>query len=127
MLVPIVDWRAALALGGIGLGALTVLAVFAIPRAAGAPGPRPAGPRPLLPAALRFRGVWAIGLAFVGFEGATFAASQFIVPFGEVIRGWSGVIAGTVGMMFVLPSVVGGPVGGRSRSDTRTTGPSSRS
>ncbi|MGP8074044.1 MAG: MFS transporter [Thermoplasmata archaeon] len=112
VLVPIVDWRAALALGGIGLGALTVLAIFAIPRAAGAPGPRPAARRPMLPEALRFRGVWAIGLAFVGFEGATFAASQFIVPFGEAIRGWSGVIAGTVGMMFVLPSVVGGPVGG---------------
>jgi MFS transporter, ACDE family, multidrug resistance protein len=112
LLVPLVDWRAALALGGAGLGVLTLLAVLAIPRFAGAPPSRPVRDPGRIPSALRFRGVWAVGFAFVGFEGATFATGQFIVPFGEVVRGWSAAIAGAVGMMFVLPSIVGGPIGG---------------
>ncbi len=123
LLVPVVDWRAALAIGGLGLAALTAVAAFAVPRSAGAAPPRPARPRAGLPAALRFRGVWAIGLAFVGFEGATFATGQFIVPFGEAVRGWTAAVAGGVGMMFVLPSVLGGPIGGslaERRPDHRT-------
>jgi len=112
LLIPLVDWRAALALGGVGLGLLTLLTTIAVPRSAGAPAPPLRRERPGVPAALRFRGVWAIGLGFVGFEGATFATGQFIVPFGEAVRGWSAAVAGAVGMMFVLPSVVGGPIGG---------------
>jgi MFS family permease len=56
--------------------------------------------------------VLALGVAFVGFEGATFATGQFVVPWGEVIRLWPAWLAGAVGSAFVLPSVVGGPVGG---------------
>jgi len=56
--------------------------------------------------------VLAIGLAFVGFEGATFATGQFVVPWGEVVRLWPAWLAGAVGTAFVLPSVLGGPVGG---------------
>lgn len=113
LLIPVIGWRSALLLGGVGLALLTVLGRFAIPPGAG--DARPAVPRSdggRLPAALRFRGVWAIGLAFIGFEGATFATGQFIVPFGESIRGWSAAVAGAVGTAFVLPSVIGGPVGG---------------
>ncbi len=109
-LVPVVGWHASLALGGALLGAVTVAAFLGIPRAAGQPVAAPA-PRGL-PAALRFRGTWAVGLAFVGLEGASFATGQFIVPYGETILGWSALLAGGVGMAFVFPSVVGGPVGG---------------
>ncbi len=123
LLVPIVDWRAALALGGAGLGVLAVLVALALPRSTGAPAPRVRAEGSPIPPALRFRGVWAVGVAFVGFEGATFATGQFIVPFGEAIRGWSAAIAGTVGLLFVLPSIVGGPIGGsvaERRPDHRT-------
>jgi len=110
-LVPVVGWRGALLVGGVALGVLALVAWRAIPRAAGAPVPLPSGRR-AWPTALRYRGVWAIGLAFVGTEGAAFATGQFIVPFGEALRGWSILLAGVVGMMFVFPSVFGGPVGG---------------
>jgi predicted MFS family arabinose efflux permease len=110
-LIPIVGWRGALLVGGLLLGVLALVAWSAIPRTAGTPAPARDRPRPW-PAALRFRGVWAIGLAFVGTEGAAFATGQFIVPFGEEVRGWSILLAGVVGMMFVFPSVFGGPFGG---------------
>ena len=113
LLIPIYGWREAVAFGGILLGVLTLLALPLIPRAAGAP--RPPGPRALgtrIPAALRFRGAWAVGFAFVGLEGATFATGQFVVPYGQVVEGWSLGLAGLVGMTFVLPSLFGGPVGG---------------
>ncbi len=112
LLVPEIGWQGALAFGGLALGLLVVLAVPMIPARAGAPGPRPAPARSHLPVALVHRGVWAVGLAFVGLEGASFATGQFIVPYGESVEGWSIALAGAVGMMFVLPSLFGGPVGG---------------
>ncbi len=111
--IPIGGWREAIAIGGLALGVLVVLGLGLIPRTAGAP---PAEPPPVtrrrIPTALAYRGVWAVGFAFVGMEGATFATGQFIVPYGQVIEGWSVPLAGVVGMMFVLPSLFGGPVGG---------------
>ena len=115
-------WRWTLALGGIGLLALTVGAVRLIPRNAGRPLPTPV-PRPKLPAALRLPALWAIGFAFIGLEGATFATGQFLVPYGTLELGWGAAVAGAVGMAFLLPSVVGGPIGGyitERRSDRRT-------
>ena len=113
LLVPPIGWQLSLVVGGALLGVTTVVALLAIPRAAGAPPPGPSVPRSGLPAALRYRGVWAIGIAFFGLEGASFATGQFIVPWGEAVEGWTIALAGVVGMMFVLPSVFGGPVGGR--------------
>ncbi|MGP8072418.1 MAG: MFS transporter [Thermoplasmata archaeon] len=110
MLVPALGWRLALAAGGGGLAVIALAAWVLIPHAAGPPDPAPLPAR--TPVAFRMPGVWAIGLAFVGFEGATFATGQFVVPYGETILGWSALLAGVIGMMFVLPSVVGGPVGG---------------
>jgi ACDE family multidrug resistance protein len=109
-LVPWIGWRPALAIGGVALGLISLAAALVIPRSAGAPSrtPAPSG----VPTALRFRGTWAVGLAFIGLEGASFATGQFIVPYGETILGWAALLAGGVGMMFVLPSVIGGPVGG---------------
>jgi MFS transporter, ACDE family, multidrug resistance protein len=110
VLVPLVGWRGALLVGGAVLGLLAVAAHLAIPRSAGAPPAR--APRPGVPVALRHPAVWAIGFAFVGLEGASYATGQFIVPWGEAVRGWSILLAGVVGMMFVFPSTFGGPVGG---------------
>jgi MFS family permease len=111
LLVPVVGWRGSLLVGGVALGALALAALFAIPRSAGGvPTTRPRSGR--WPSALRYPGVWTVGVAFVGIEGAAFATGQFIVPFGESVRGWSILLAGVVGMMFVFPSVFGGPVGG---------------
>lgn len=111
LLVPAYGWQVSLAAGALGLGALTLAAVWLIPREA-IPAPLPApsgGPgRPTW----RGRSVLAVGLAFVGFEGATFATGQFVVPFGESVRLWPPWLAGAIGASFVLPSVVGGPVGG---------------
>jgi MFS family permease len=109
-LVPLLGWRWALAIGGIMLGVVTLAALIGIPRTAGAPSRTPSAAG--IPTALRFRGTWAVGLAFIGLEGASFATGQFIVPYGETVLGWAALLAGGVGMMFVLPSVVGGPVGG---------------
>jgi MFS transporter, ACDE family, multidrug resistance protein len=111
LVIPWSGWHAALLLGGVGLGVLTLAGVLLVPASSDPPrAAARAAPFPL--AALRFRGVWAIGIAFIGMEGATFATGQFIVPYGELVRGWSAPIAGAIGMMFLLPSVVGGPVGG---------------
>jgi len=110
VLVPAIGWRLAIAVGGEALAVLTVTAWLLLPRTAGSPDPASRTAR--TPVAFRFRGVWAVGMAFIGLEGATFATGQFVVPYGETILGWSALLAGSVGMMFVLPSVVGGPVGG---------------
>ncbi len=112
LLIPEIGWRGAIAFGGLLLGAIVLVALRAVPKAAGAPTPRPIRPSGRLPIALRYRGVWAVGVAFVGVEGASFATGQFIVPYGEAVEGWSIALAGVVGMMFVLPSFFGGPVGG---------------
>ena len=109
-LVPLVGWRWSLAVGGLALGLIALAAWAGIPREAGRPAPTP--PASGIPSALRFRGTWAVGLAFIGLEGASFATGQFIVPYGETVLGWAALLAGAVGMMFVLPSVVGGPLGG---------------
>ncbi len=109
-LLPVVGWRVALLVGGVPLGVLALVALALIPRRAGAPPVR--RPSRGIPAALRYPPVWVIGVAFVGLEGASFATGQFIVPWGESIRGWSILLAGAVGMTFVFPSVFGGPVGG---------------
>ncbi len=110
-LVPLLDWRASLALGAGALLALTLVGQLLVPPApGGATGPTPAPVR--RSSAWRGRAVLAIGLGFVGFEGANFATGQFVVPFAEIARGWPVWIAGVVGAAFVLPSVVGGPVGG---------------
>jgi MFS transporter, ACS family, D-galactonate transporter len=109
-LIPPIGWRYSLVLGGVLLGVLTLVAVVAIPRAAG--GPPASAPPSGLPRALRYRGVWVVGLAFIGLEGASYATGQFVVPWGEVVHGWSLALAGAVGTVFVLPSLFGGPVGG---------------
>ena len=123
LLVPEYGWRAAVAVGGVALGVVLLASLALIPRAAGAaPARRPPRER-RLPRALSFSGVWAIGFAFVGMEGATFATGQFIVPYGVTVEGWSFGLAGVVGIMYVFPSLFGGPVGGRyaeRRSNHRT-------
>ena len=113
VLIPPLGWRLTLVVGGLILAVPTVVSVFAVPRTVGAAPPRPATAATRLPAALRYRGAWAVGVAFIGLEGATFATGQFLVPWGESVEGWSIALAGAVGMMFVLPSVLGGPFGGR--------------
>ena len=113
LLIPPIGWQLSLVVGGVALGLVGLVSLVAVPaRVGAAPVGQPAS-RSGLPAALRYRGVWAIGIAFVGFEGATFATGQFVVPWGEAVEGWTIALAGAVGMMFVLPSIVGGPVGGR--------------
>ncbi|MGP8076147.1 MAG: MFS transporter [Thermoplasmata archaeon] len=113
LLIPPIGWQLSLVVGGAILGVTALVSLVAVPATVGAAPTTPVAPRSGLPAALRYRGVWAIGLAFVGFEGATFATGQFVVPWGEAVEGWTIALAGVVGMMFVLPSIVGGPVGGR--------------
>lgn len=113
LLLPPLGWRLSLVVGGLILAVPAVVSLFAVPRTVGGALPRSGRPASRLPAALRYRGVWAVGIAFIGLEGATFATGQFVVPWGESVRGWSVALAGVVGMMFVLPSIVGGPIGGR--------------
>jgi len=112
LLVPATGWSGSLLVGAVGLGAATVLAAALIPREPPVAAPSPREPPRPSSAAWRGRSVLAIGLAFIGFEGATFATGQFVVPFGEQVRLWPAWLAGAVGSSFVLPSVVGGPVGG---------------
>jgi MFS family permease len=110
LLVPLTGWRENLVLGGVALAAVTV-GTFLLTRPR--PLERPPPPSPVrLSRAWRGRSVVALGIAFVGFEGATFATGQFVVPFGESIRLWPAWLAGAIGSSFVLVSVVGGPVGG---------------
>ena len=113
LLIPPLGWQISLVVGGAILGVATLVSIVMVPSTVGA-APKPPRVRARgLPAALRYRGVWAVGIAFVGLEGATFATGQFVVPWGETVQGWTIALAGVVGMMFVLPSIVGGPIGGR--------------
>jgi len=113
LLLPPIGWQLSLVVGGVILGVTTVVSLVAVPATVGRAPRAPKLRRSGLPAALRYRGVWAIGIAFIGFEGATFVTGQFVVPWGETVEGWTIALAGAVGMMFVLPSIIGGPVGGR--------------
>jgi len=113
LVLPTLGWQLSLVLGGAILGVPTVVSLALVPRSVGAPPPRRPAPSRALPAGLRYRGVWAVGIAFIGLEGATSATAQFVVPWGESVQGWSIALAGVVGMMFVLPSFAGGPLGGR--------------
>lgn len=111
--IPFVGWRGSLALGGALLLALTIVGYLGVPTWAGAP-PATRESRPWrLPGVLRSRAVWGIGLAFVGLEGASMSSGQYFVPYAEVVRGWVPALAGAVGAVFVFPSLVGGPIGGR--------------
>jgi MFS family permease len=118
-LIPLLGWRLSLVVGGLFLGVPGLVSLLLVPRSVGRPLPSTSGTRPRIPAALRFRGTWAVGIAFVGLEGATFATGQFLVPWGESVQGWTLGLAGAVGMMFVLPSILGGPLGGRVAEEHR--------
>lgn len=116
LLVPAIGWRGSLALGGALLLVLLLFAERQIPRDAGAPRPtRPPGEggRARRPGPLRSRAVWAIGLAFIGLEGASLSSGQYFVPYAQLVRGWAPALAGAIGALFVFPSVFGGPIGGR--------------
>ncbi|MCI4369336.1 MAG: MFS transporter, partial [Thermoplasmata archaeon] len=115
ILLPALGWRSCLALGGLLMLALAAAALPIVPKTAGPPPPtRPKAPGTWrLPAALRSKAVWGVGLAFIGLEGASLSAGQYFVPYAHVVRGWDLAIAGAVGALFVFPSVFGGPVGGR--------------
>jgi MFS family permease len=107
-----IGWRGGLALGGILMLVLVILAFVAIPRWAGAPPEPTAAKKRGIPRALTSIGVWGIGLSFIGLEGASLSSGQFFVPYAEAIHGWAPALAGAVGALFVFPSVFGGPVGG---------------
>ncbi|MCI4361452.1 MAG: MFS transporter, partial [Thermoplasmata archaeon] len=121
LLIPYIGWRGALLVGGVALLALVVPSVLAIPPTVGRPVHRPG--RSALPYALRSPAVWAMGISFIGLEGASLSAGQYFVPFAESVHGWTPALAGAIGALFVFPSVVGGPVGGRltERSYRRRT------
>jgi MFS family permease len=114
LLIPYIGWRGSLAVGGVALLVLVLAGLLLIPDGAGRPEPRPPARSLVAPGGvLRSRAVWAIGLAFVGLEGASISAGQYFVPFAEQVRGWAPALAGGVGAVFVFPSFFGGPVGGR--------------
>ena len=113
LLLGPLGWRWTLAVGGLAMLALIALTTWAIPRSAGAPSPRRPARSGGTPAALTARSVWAIGLSFIGLEGASLTAGQFFVPYAEAVRGWAPALAGAIGALFVFPSFFGGPVGGR--------------
>jgi predicted MFS family arabinose efflux permease len=113
LLIPAVGWQVSLAIGGAMMLVLLGLGIAVIPRSAGAaPMVPPKLSRPL-PKPLRTPGVWAIGFAFVGLEGASLSSGQYFVPYAQEVLGWSAALAGAVGALFVFPSLFGGPVGGR--------------
>jgi MFS transporter, ACS family, D-galactonate transporter len=121
LLIPWIGWRGSLLFGGVLLLALLLPALWAIPASVGRPAT--AAPRAGVPFALRSPAVWAMGLAFIGLEGASLSAGQYFVPFAESVHGWTPAVAGAIGALFVFPSFFGGPVGGRltERSRRRRT------
>jgi predicted MFS family arabinose efflux permease len=114
LLIPLIGWQLSLVVGGAVLGGAALVSIVLVPPTVGAAPKAPTVRGPRLPVSLRYRGVWAVGIAFIGLEGATFATGQFVVPWGETVEGWTIALAGVVGMMFVLPSILGGPIGGRA-------------
>ena len=117
LLIPYIGWRGALLFGGLLLLGLLLPSVAAIPSTVGRPAPSPS--RGQIPFALRSPAVWAMGVAFIGLEGASLSAGQYFVPFAESVHGWSPTLAGALGALFVFPSVFGGPVGGRLTERSR--------
>jgi MFS family permease len=111
--IPEVGWRGSLAIGGVLLLVLTAVGFLGVPRWAGRAPPRIPGRTWAVPAVLRSRAVWGVGVAFVGLEGASMSAGQYFVPYAESIRSWAPALAGAVGAVFVFPSLFGGPIGGR--------------
>ncbi len=108
VLIPYIGWRGGLALGGgLLLGILAIAVPLVPPVDEG-----PSEPAPGIPRALRSRAVWAIGLAFIGLEGASLSAGQYFVPYAQTVLLWGPALAGGVASLFVFPSLFGGPVGG---------------
>ncbi len=110
LLIPWIGWRGSLLVGGVALLALMLPSVLAIAPGVGAASPTAPGRGRL--ESLRSPGVWGIGIAFIGLEGASLSAGQYFVPFAESVRGWAPALAGAIGALFVFPSLFGGPVGG---------------
>lgn len=108
LVIPSWGWRGGLALGAALLLGILALAAPLVPRVVAPTTARRVG----IPAALRSRAVWAIGLAFVGVEGASLSAGQYFVPFAESTYAWTPALAGGIASLFVFPSFFGGPVGG---------------
>ncbi|MCI4336193.1 MAG: MFS transporter [Thermoplasmata archaeon] len=108
LVIPEIGWRGALALGAVLLLTLLALAAPLVPGVARAP----THGRTAVPAALRSRAVWCIGLAFMGVEGASLSAGQYFVPFAEATYAWAPALAGGIASLFVFPSFFGGPIGG---------------
>jgi predicted MFS family arabinose efflux permease len=110
LLAPL-GWRGVLFLGGALLLLMVPLAAAIVPKdAGGAPSAsyRPRG----VPRAFRSRGVWVLGVAFIGLEGASLSAAQYFAPYAEIVRGWAPALAGGIAALFVFPSFFGGPLGG---------------
>jgi DHA1 family inner membrane transport protein len=113
LVVPQLGWRVALLIGGVLVLALLGIGEGLVPRSAGPPIVPGGRSGRGIPNALRSRGVWAIGVAFIGLEGASLSAGQFFVPYAQIVKGWAPALAGAVGALFVFPSVFGGPTGGQ--------------
>ena len=106
-------WPAALWVGGAALLALTIAAVWLLPRPA-----RPlvapsvheivAGARPIL----RSRSIWALSAALVGFWAAIYVVAQYFTQYATSVHSLSGVTAATLASIVVLASFPGGIVGG---------------
>ncbi len=112
LLLGPLGWRGLLALGGILTLGLVPVALWFVPRWAGAPPPAGARPAPGIPRALTSRSLWVLGLSFIGLEGASLSAGQYFVPYAEAARAWSPALAGGIAALFVFPSFFGGPIGG---------------
>jgi MFS family permease len=112
ILAPAVGWEVALGIGGVALLVTLGVATPQIPARVGAAEPLPTRARRSPPSVLALLSIWGIGLAFIGLEGASFSTGQYYVPYAESIRGFSSSVAGAVSTLFILPSVLGGPVGG---------------
>lgn len=109
---PATGWRVSLALGGGMMLLLWLLGTLWIPQESAQVAEKARSAPRGLPPALRSPAVWGIGLAFVGLEGASISSGQYFAAYA-LLKDWNAVLAGTVAALFVLPSLFGGPVGGR--------------